>query len=268
MHQISPTVVLFSWGYWGWGSCSSKFVESVDLVERARGFEPPIFIDARFRRDGRAPEFRGAGFEKVVGAERYRWMIGLGNKGIDTHGLELNDPKAVPWLLALADEYASQHRRVIFYCACPALDKCHRREIAKRLALLAKKQKRSVSVVEWPGTDIPESPIRWNVSQKVIAAVERGRKSFDLPEGVTLTAAAAIAWYTPLFLTTGDEQLPVLIGPAKFQQDRWVVPVLEIFDARGQTSDAMQREALKGRRSGHCEYRGSPPVLVKDANDA
>ena len=215
MQQTSQPLVLFSWGYWGWGSCSSKFVESADLVERARGFEPPIFIDARFRRDGRAPEFQGSCFEKVVGAERYRWMIGLGNKGVGTGEYELNEPKAIPQLLALADKYASQGQRVIFYCACPALNYCHRREISKELENLAKKQKRKISIVEWPGTAIPETPIRWSVTRKILAAVERGQKNFELPDGVTLAEAASVAWYSPLLLTAGDDQLPFFHWPRR-----------------------------------------------------
>jgi hypothetical protein len=265
MQQTSQSLVLFSWGYWGWGSCSSKFVESVDLVERARGFQPPIFIDARFRRDGRAPEFQGAAFEKVVGAERYRWMIGLGNEGVGTGNRQLHDLEAITQLLALADKYALQERRVIFYCACALLKSCHRQDISTELELLAKKQKRKISVVEWPGTDVPEMPIRWKVSQKVLAAVERGQKNFELPEGVTLTEAASVAWYTPLTLTAGDDQLPVLIGPAKYLKERWWVQVLKTFDEREVSTRELRRAVVQGRAAGQCGYRGCPPMLVNSA---
>ena len=104
MKQESQPLVLFSWGYWGWGSTTRQFVESVDLVEKSRGFEPPMFIDARLRRSVRAPGFRDSAFQQVVGEQRYRWMNGLGNKELGTGGMALNDPKAVPELLRVADE--------------------------------------------------------------------------------------------------------------------------------------------------------------------
>ena len=155
MKQETQPLVLFSWGYWGWGSTARQFVESVDLVEKSRGFNPPIFIDARLRRSVRAPGFRDSAFQQLVGEQRYRWINGLGNKGLDTGVPELNDLKAIPQLLKFADECALQRRRLIYYCACETPGACHRYMITEELVKLAKKQKRNVSVVEWPGTDLP-----------------------------------------------------------------------------------------------------------------
>ena len=159
------------------------------------------------------------------------------------------------------DECALQRQRVIYYCACEIPIECHRYLITGTLVSLAKIQKRNISVVEWPGTDSPESPIRWNVSANVLTAIERGRKSFDLPEKVTLTEAAGAAWYTPLLLTAGDEQLPVLIGPAFVQRERWVVQVLESF-GRDETARQLRREAITHRKSNGYEYVGNAPMLT------
>jgi len=48
---------LFSWGYWGWGNATGQLVEATNAAEHARGFKPPIFVDIRLRRQGRAQGF-------------------------------------------------------------------------------------------------------------------------------------------------------------------------------------------------------------------
>ena len=47
-------ITLFSWGYWGWGNATEQLVESADLAEKKRGFKPPVFVDIRRERQGRA----------------------------------------------------------------------------------------------------------------------------------------------------------------------------------------------------------------------
>ncbi len=268
MKQETQPLVLFSWGYWGWGSTTRQFVESVDLVEKSRGFEPPVFIDARLRRSVRAPGFRDSAFQQVVGVQRYRWMNGLGNKNLDAGKAALKDPKAVAQLLDIADERALQRQRIVYYCACPFPGRCHRYLITEALVGLAKKLKRNVSVVEWPGTALPESPLHWTVSKKVLTTVEQGRKSFELPDSVSLTEAAGVAWYTPVILTADDEKLPVLIGPAFVQKERWVMQVLSQPLERNLTSHQMSRKATKSRVELGYEFHGSPPILINSAADA
>lgn len=75
-------ITLFTFGYWGWGNATPQLIQGVDAVERSRGFKPPMFVDTRIRRAGRAIGFQGAAFEKLLGANRHRWMPKLGNKGI------------------------------------------------------------------------------------------------------------------------------------------------------------------------------------------
>ena len=267
MKQELRPLVLFSWGYWGWGSTTRQFVESVDLVEKSRGFNPPVFIDARLRRSVRAPGFRDSAFMQLLGEQRYCWMNGLGNKELDTGGMKLKDPTAVSELLRFADECAQNRRRVIYYCGCPIPHKCHRSLITKGLDHLAKKRKLNASVVEWPGTALPESPLCWKVSKKVLSTVEQGRKSFELPNDVTLTEAASVAWYTPVILTADDEHLPVLIGPAFVQKERWVVQVLESF-GRDETARQLRREAMRHRKSNGYEYVGNAPALFNAGLDS
>jgi hypothetical protein len=52
-------LTLFSWGYWGWGSCVPQLLQDVDAVEAARGYGPPLFVDIRMSRDVRARGFMG-----------------------------------------------------------------------------------------------------------------------------------------------------------------------------------------------------------------
>ena len=76
------TLTMFSWGYWGWGNATKQLVESVDLAEKRRGFRPPIFVEIRILRQGRAKGFVGSVFRDLVGASRYRWMPDLGNLAV------------------------------------------------------------------------------------------------------------------------------------------------------------------------------------------
>src|SRR4051812_7144928 len=96
------TLTAFSWGFWGWGSATRQLVRAVDAVESARGFRPPIFVDIRFRRSGRAAGFRGDAFEKLLGRKRYRWMQSLGNKNFgSSRKVAIAYPKSAYQLLDL-----------------------------------------------------------------------------------------------------------------------------------------------------------------------
>src|SRR6266853_2050762 len=77
-------LTIFTFGYYGWGNHTPQLVESVVAVETSRGFEPPIFVDIRIRRNVRAKGFVGNAFEKLMGPSRHRWMKSLGNKFIQT----------------------------------------------------------------------------------------------------------------------------------------------------------------------------------------
>src|SRR6266851_4311898 len=112
-------ITLFSWGYWGWGNATDRVVEAFDAAESARGFKPPIFVDTRLRRQGRAKGFVGNAFRDRVGQSRYHWMDDMGNLAIATGagGVEIKNPRAVTELLDLAARAGDENRRVILYCA-------------------------------------------------------------------------------------------------------------------------------------------------------
>ena len=63
----SAHITIFKWGYDGWGNATKTLVRSVDAIERARGYESPIFVDIRYSRSVRAIGFRDHAFEKLLG---------------------------------------------------------------------------------------------------------------------------------------------------------------------------------------------------------
>src|SRR3989304_1782493 len=132
-------ITVFTFGYWGWGNATDKLVELVDAVEKERGFNPPVFVDARISRKVRAKGFIENTFSDFVGNERYKWVDGLGNAALKEGGeTRLKDPAKILELLRIIEEKANNNRRVMVYCACeyPKLsgeDYCHRVLIAKTL---------------------------------------------------------------------------------------------------------------------------------------
>ena len=157
-------ITAFTWGYWGWGTHAADFVRNVDAVERARGWRPPLFVDIRIRRSGRAPNFQQNAFEKIVGQRRYRWMKALGNRSIITKRgrMEIADPNAANDLLEHVLQAHNQKRRVLIFCACeyPGTvhsPSCHRATVAGLLLKAAHRKGVRLRVAEWPGGE-PRGP--------------------------------------------------------------------------------------------------------------
>src|SRR5262245_20099758 len=99
----------FTWGFWGWGAATRQLVQAVDLAETGRGFAPPVFVDIRYRRTGRAPGFKGPAFEDLLGWRRYRWIPTLGNSSIGTgRAPRIACPAAANQLLDLALDAADR----------------------------------------------------------------------------------------------------------------------------------------------------------------
>ena len=252
------TITLFSWGYWGWGNATDRLVEVVDAAERARRFEPPIFVDTRLRRQGRAKGFVGYAFRDRVGESRYRWIEDLGNLAIATGGggVRIKNPAAVAGLLELALRAAAEQRRVIFYCACefPWLDgklTCHRHEIADLLLAHAREIGGSVSVVEWPGGEPSEASLR--VDPKLFSAVMRGRMSIPFPND-RLNDFAGLPWGSLLTVQCeqNDRTGVVEVGPARFAASKngkgfWYLPLIEPADLH-ESKDSLPRRAEQWRK--------------------
>jgi hypothetical protein len=225
---------IFSWGFWGWGTATKQLISAVDAVETQRGYEPPIFVDIRFRRGGRAPGFRDDAFETLVGRRRYRWMPTLGNASIGTgKALRIACPKAANQLLDLALDGRERGARLIFFCACPSpwdASSCHRHEVARLLRGEARRRRLSIDVREWPGGRPPPSVRHLRVSPEALRRVTGGSKAVTLNRKRISADLAAMPWGTLLMLKAGTDELPVSVGPAAYRSGSWVLPRFEIPD--------------------------------------
>ncbi len=265
-------VTLFSWGYWGWGNATRQLVRAADAAEAARGFQPPIFVDVRLRRQGRANGFVGNAFCDLLGESRYRWMEDLGNAEIATGGggVRIKNPAAVAELLELAMRAADEGRRVMFYCACEFSRlngklTCHRCEIADLLLAHANEIGRSVLVVEWPGGEPVE--VRLEVERKLFSAVmrgrKRGRKSIPFISD-RLNDFAGLPWGSLVAIECedGTKTACVAVGPARFAASKsgdgfWYLPVMEPAEPEA-TKETLLRRAEQWRKAHGLDQRQMP----------
>ena len=222
-------LTVFRWGYWGWGNATRQLIQAADAIEGARGFAPPVFVDARISRSVRAVGFNGDAFRKLLGDDRYKWMDGLGNLGVlhRTGGCHINRPTDAGKLIDLAEAKARENRRVIFFCAC-AGPECHRVEVGRLALAEAKRRKRSLVLVEWPG-GTPTS-VSLVVSADVVRKVRDGAKSVPLGKSLPATDRLGLPWGTIAELTApGNVGIAVLTGPARFGPRGWELPVVKLL---------------------------------------
>lgn len=177
-----PPPRVFSWGYKGWGTSIPETIEMFDAVERARGFQPPLFVDIRARTAVRSEGFRGAKspFARALRKSRYRELKELGNAEVTTRRgpMRLIAPAAINELLGLVLRAQHEQRRVVFFCSCASpleFHSCHRRLVAKQLVKVARDLGLPLAVEEWPGG----APRRTSVTVRVDAAEFDGLCSGD-----------------------------------------------------------------------------------------
>ena len=226
---------LFPIGYWNWGSNANHLLQMVDEFEAQAGFNPPMWVDIRHKRNVRAPGFRGNAFGELVGPDRYVWMQELGNSAIDTDeagAIKLNNPDAVSKLLTLAVDKANENRRLLFFCACHfpyfAPIDCHRASVAELLICEARRTKVPLEVVEWPGGD--PKHLQAEIDEPLFRAIAKGRNF--VPHDSLKPAVPTVLPYCSiieLYTSAGDQSLLVLTGPARFYKKTWVLPVLALW---------------------------------------
>lgn len=248
-------ITLFSFGYDGWGNATPQLIQAVDAVERNRGFNPPIFVDTRIRRSGRAEGFKAAAFESLLPAERHRWMKRLGNQAIidRRYGkIEIADPGAAHDLVDLAHEATKHKQRLIFFCNCPWPRQkgqviCHRAEVAKLVLKAAKKRGLHIQVAEWPG-DEPTAIDLW-VSSEILDAVKRGRKTIPLGTQAPEPSLLGLPWYSVVVLHSGSNQLRAACGPAQFSRHGWCLPVQRLYDGREFNPASVAKDVVRDRKA-------------------
>jgi len=246
---------VFTWGYYGWGNATSWLVKAINAVENSRGFKPPIFVDIRIRRTGRAEGFKASNFEKLLGPSRYRWMKTLGNRFIENRtglNIQIADPAAANELLDLALESAKHKRRILFFCSCQwprhnGETACHRSTVAELVLKAAKNRGTAIEIVEWPGGKAKH--LRMEVPRKIFAAIRRGRKTVPLGKQPDLARFAGLPWCSTVTLKSKRETLHRVVGPAIRQRDQWVLPVLVQFFDNSAILATHQKEAERLRRS-------------------
>ncbi len=242
----------FSWGFWGWGTGTRHLVHAVDAAEKQRGFDPPTFVDIRFRRAGRAPGFNGDAFENLVGWRQYRWMPTLGNSSIGTRrALRIACPAAANQLLDVVLDAADRSARVIFFCACesPWRVDCHRHSVAKLLIRAAHRRRFAIKVQEWPGGRPAARALTLRVSPETLRAVAGGAKAVRLKRTRVPAQFAGLPWGTLVMLKAGRQELPIAVGPAAFRSGGWVLPRFEDEVAEaGQDISVLRRRVTHLRK--------------------
>jgi hypothetical protein len=216
-----PTV--FSFGYEGCGSGTARLVAAVDKVESERGFEPPLWVDARVSRSVRAIGFREKAFEQLLGSARYLWMRDLGNERVQQgrEGMQIRRPEAVADLLRLV--LHTPRRRVIFFCSCAGSSgECHRHEVGRLLLRHASVVGTRITRVEWPGGE-PAT-----LSLDVASPSALMRQTIDTRGILGEAEAAAVPWGSHGILSAVNHEVEhVLLGPALFGEKQTVLRVAE-----------------------------------------
>lgn len=244
-------MIVFTWGYYGWGKYTEQLVQAFDAVEAARGWGPPVFVDVRASRSVRAEGFRDKAFERKFGPDRYRWFQKLGNSAIVQQGFGLIDPARAVDLLTLAEQLLEQRRRLIYFCACQSpTAACHRHWVTPELLGFAEKQARELTVVEWPGYESERAQLETvEVKPSHLNGLGEQRKNLPLGEELPSIAHLGRPWYTPVqVVATGRQPTLVLTGPANYGSGGWQLPVLTPPMSRAQAPKAQRffREANEG----------------------
>lgn len=225
VRRVDPgdPLTVFSFGYEGCGSGTVRLVAAIDEVERGRGFEPPLWVDARISRSVRAIGFRDKALEQLVGPARYLWMRDLGNERVreGRSGIRIRRPEAVADLLRHAID--TPRRRVIFFCSCAGShDGCHRHEVGRLLVRHAKKVGARVRRVEWPG----DEPVTLSFNVASVSALHR--KTLDITGVIGEAEAAAVPWGSHGILRAAKRRVEhVLLGPALFGKKQTALRIAE-----------------------------------------
>jgi hypothetical protein len=222
---------MFSWGYDGWGLSTAKLKQAVDVIERDRGYQPPYFVEIRFRRSGRAIGFSKTAFERFMGKHRYRWMPELGNKRVSKktgRKIQIKEPGAVEELLGLALRLQKKRQRVIFFCQCPLPGtahhpQCHRAAVASLLLKAARRRNVNLTIVEWPGGNPKQ--ITHNLKDHQAEALLRGKKNLPLGRRLPRVELLALPWDSIVHFRSRSHSFYALADPARARGGQWLLPL-------------------------------------------
>lgn len=256
--KVSKPVLLqaFSFGYEGWGNSTKQLVKCTDCVEKSRGYDRPVFVDTRIRRQVRAKGFLGNAFGDLVGSKRYHWMKGLGNTAILTRqgpAIQIREPRVADDLLDLILRFSESNRRVIFFCSCKFPRYCHRRTVGTLLLRAARRRRVPLGICEWPGSQTGDIDLA--VSAEIFQAVLRGRSSIPLGARPGLATVAALPWGSIATLHERDRELHRLVGPARWRSGGWSLPLCPAQAAAFATESEVHRIQRRYRAAEAMEIR-------------
>jgi len=257
---------VFSWGYEGWGNSTRELLRAFGAVEQSRGFEPPVFVDVRARRQVRAVGFREDAFERRVGRARHRWMPGLGNAAVKTGQgpMRLVAPADIHELLGLVQAQQRQGRRVLFFCSCGSpfdASTCHRRFVRRALLSAARSSKVKLSVQEWPGGTpgtgvLAELPVEETTWKSLLGGAQALRLGVRQPD------VKLLSWPTGgvLRLRSAFGTQLVSLAAARFQAGEWRMPVYVSPVEAEDTSSQLLAAARQARKQGLLEVFTTPAI--------
>jgi hypothetical protein len=256
-------LTVFSWGYEGWGNSTAELIRAFDAVEAERGYEPPVFVDIRLRRQVRAVGFREDTFERRLGRERHRWIRGLGNAFIETRegSMRLKAPGDIHELLGVALAQQAQKRRVLFFCSCGSpweSGNCHRGLVRQVLLRAAGKLGVPLTVQEWPGGALPSTAKEsLKVEPEVLASLRGGGQAVRLGTRMPPVPLLGLPHGSLVTLRSGGESQLVSLAPARFSAGEWRMPVFVQPVAPGDTRERLLTQARKLRRDMRLEPMGA-----------
>ncbi|WP_257456905.1 hypothetical protein [Archangium lipolyticum] len=252
-------LTVFAWGYEGWGNSTRELLRAFDAVEQARGFQPPVFVDVRVRRQVRAVGFLDDAFEQRAGRARYRWFPGLGNAAVGTGEgpMRLVTPADAYELLGLALAQRRQRRRVVFFCSCGSpfsARTCHRQLVRRALLSSARSIGVKASVQEWPGGPLRERvlaelPVREESLESLLGGAQALRLGRELPH------VRFLAWPAGglLRLRYRDRSQLVSVAAARFHAGEWKMPLYVHPVEEGDSAERLLHHARRFRREGMLE---------------
>jgi hypothetical protein len=260
---MSKRITAFQWGYEGWGNATKQLIKAFDRLEKARGFELPIFVDVRYSRSVRAAGFRERAFENLLGHSRYRWMRSLGNAAIGTGQVEIviQCKDAAQQLLDLVIDAAESNRRVIFFCSCPSPEcagTCHRATVAKLLIRAARSRKVAFEVQEWPGTNVTRGvAASLEVTNAELRRVRRGSKTVSLTRRQISPALMGLAHGALVELHAPAGKQVLSIAPPIFRGGGWRLPIFLFPPEEEDTANSLWPHVIRLRKKYKLEVRST-----------
>jgi len=142
--------------------------------------------------------------------------------------LRIQCPDAAHQLLDLAIDAADADRRVIFFCSCISpngAEWCHRTNVAKLVARVARSRGVRVHVEESPGGTLSKSvAMQLRVSEAELRRVRNGAENVMLSPRQVSDTLASLPWGTLVELVAPAASQLISAGPAEYRARRWQLP--------------------------------------------